>query len=184
MPLSPSTITVNVTTRRVLQSDPVYSRDANCILTLTDFGGLSVANFRAALYRGDTLVATCSTFVLSSGDAVGTLSLNTAELVAVFTPVSGLRAFECFDFILYVYDASQADYLFRGVVAVTYDMPLNAGTPPAVSPITSSTTIFGNLKLINGVVHVLSTDDGEWYPFTAAGSDQTIHPVLGETGIP
>jgi hypothetical protein len=184
-----STVTLNLTTGAITQSDPVSAR-ASLSITLTGTGSLVNSNIKAALYRlnrvgiDGTLVATCDTFTGPANAFVGAMSLNTAEVVAAFTDLVSLREYETCEFTLLVYDASQAVYLYVGKLDVAYEYPLAAGTPPSVSPITSSTTTWGNYKLIAGVIHIQSATDGKWYPLTLAGQDSTVHEVLGETGVP
>jgi len=184
-----STLTVNLTTGEIDQSQPISAR-ASLSITLTGTGSLVAANMKAALYRlntdgiNGTLVATCDTFSGPADAFVGSMSLNTAELVAAFTSLVSIREYERLRFALLIYDATQDVYLVYDYINVAYEFALAAGTPPSVSPITSSTTIWGNFKLINGVINLQSTTDGLWYPFTAAGTGTTIHEELGVVGTP
>lgn len=183
-----STLAVDLTTGELNQSDPISARSSVAI-TLTGVGSLSAANMKAALYRlnrngiDGTLVATCNTFVLSSSTFIGTMSLNTAEVIAAFTALEQVREYEKAVFTLLVYDASQAVYMVYDTIDVSYEFPLASGTPPAVTPITSSTTQWGNFRLINGIISIQSVDDGEYYPLTVGGSDATVHGVIGESGV-
>ena len=184
-----STLSINLQTGSLDQSDPISAR-ASLAITLSGIGSLTASNMRAALYRlnrngiDGTLVATCNTFVLSGSTFIGAMSLNTAEVIAAFTALEAVREYEKARFDLLIYDGSQEVYMVFDHIDVSYEFPLAAGTPPSVSPITSSTTVWGNMKLIGGVIHVQSTDDGEWYPLTLAGTSTTIHEVLGTTGVP
>ena len=188
----PSTITVNIATRRVVQSDPVWARDVACVLNLTNYGSVTASNMRAALYRVGVTdpVATApvapATFVVTDGVASAVLSTETVELIAVFTAHTGLRSYEQLDFKLLVYDAADSlgQYLFMGDITIQNNPALLPGTPPHVVPITPGTTIFGNIEVIGGIAGMRSTTDGEWYPLTLAGSGQTTHLVTGETGTP
>ena len=182
-----STVTVNLQTGSLSQSDPISARSSLGI-TLVGIGSLSAINMKAALYRlntagiDGTLVATCDSFSMSSGTFVGSMDLNTAEVIQAFTDMEAIRQYEKATFQIIVYDASQAVYMVCDDIAVSYEYPLVAGTPPSVSPITSGSTTWGNMKLIGGVIHVLSSTDGLYYPLTLAGTGATIHEVLGETG--
>jgi hypothetical protein len=184
-----STLSINLTTGSLDQSDPISAR-ASLAITLTGIGSLVAGNMKAALYRlnrngiDGTLVATCDTFTLSAGTFVGSMSLNTAEVVAAFTDLPVVREYEKARFQILIYDSSASVYMIWEFVDLSYEYPLAAGTPPAVSPITSATTTWGNFKLIGGVINIQSTTDGLWYPLTLAGAGTTIHEQLGETGIP
>jgi hypothetical protein len=140
---------------------------------------------RAALYRlnrsgvDGTLVATCNTFT----SFVGSMSLNTTEMLAAYTDLEKVRQYEKLRFDLLVWDASASVYMIWDHLDVIWEEALSSSATN-VSPISTGTTLWGNLKLIDGVIHLQSTTDSEWYPFTAAGADTTVHPELGTTGIP
>lgn len=169
----------------------IVSARSTITVTLTGTQLLTNSNMRLALYRlnrngvDGTLVATCQTFTGAANAFVGSLSLNTAEVVAAFTDMKVVRQGEMARFDLIIYDASQSlVFMVWDHLEVAYENVLVAATPSNVTPISAGTTTWGNFKLINGVLHVLSTDDGEYYPLTFAGTDGTIHEVIGETGIP
>lgn len=184
-----STITVNLTTGAKTPSVPIAARSSLAI-TLTGIGSLVAANIKSALYRFSpflstgTLVATCDSFTLSGSTFVGAMSLNTAELVAAFTDLPTVRQYQPLRFWLLIYDSSASVYIVVDNIDVSYEYPLVAGTPPAVSPITSSTTVFGNLKLISGVVNIWDVTDSQWHPITASGAGSEIHINLDQTGVP
>jgi hypothetical protein len=178
-----NTLSVNLTTGVITPSDPISAR-ASVTLTLTGTGSLTSSNMRAALYRlnrsgvDGTLCATCSSFTAF----VGALSLNTTELLAAFTDCEAIRQGEKLRFNLLIWDASQSVYMIWDFMLVAYETAV-LSTAVNVSPISTGTTLWGNLKLISGVIHLQSTTDNEWYPLTAVGQDATVHPQLGETGI-
>lgn len=182
-------LTVNLTTGVLTPSDPISARKALAI-TLSGTQSLTAGNMRAALYRlnedgvSGTLVATCSTFTGPADAFVGSMSLNTYEVIKSFLDIGDVREYQTLRFDLLIYDASQAIYMVWDHINVAYEFALAGATPGNVSPITSGTEAWGNFKLISGTIHLQSTSDGEFYPLTAAGSDATIHPVMGETGIP
>jgi hypothetical protein len=183
-----SSATVSLVNGVVVQSDPVSAR-ANLQLTLSGAGSETAANMRAALYRlnfsgvDGTLVATCNTFTGAAAAMLGSMSLNTTELVAAFTNLHAPRQYESLKFDLLVYDASPGTlmYTFWGSLNVAYEVGLAA--TGSVNPITGTTDTFGNLKVSGGMVYIQSVDDGLWYPVTGAGAGSTIHPVYGETGV-
>ena len=105
-------------------------------------------------------------------------------MLAAFTAMEAVRQWEKAAFEVLIYDASTDQYMVWDKIHVSYDLSLAAATPPSVSPLTSSTTVWGNLKLISGIIHRQSVSDGAWYPLTRAGSDATVHEVIGEVGIP
>jgi hypothetical protein len=183
-----STASVSLVTGYVTQSDPVSAR-ATLQLTLNGAGTEVAANMRAALYRlnragvDGALVATCNTFAGASAAMLGSMSLNTTELVTAFTNLKAPRQYEQLRFDLLVYDASPGVlvYTFWGSLNVAYEIGLAA--TGSVNPITGTTTSWGNLKVSGGVVYLLSAADGLYYPVTGAGSGTTIHPVYGETGV-
>jgi len=183
-----STVTLNLTTGAIAQSDPVSAR-ASLSITLTGTGSLVNSNIKAALYRlnrvgiDGTLVATCDTFTGPANAFVGAMSLNTAEVVAAFTDLVSLREYETCEFTLLVYDASQAVYLYVGKLDVAYEYPLAAGTPPSVSPITSSTDTFGDMKLHAGSLYKQSPTDGLWYKWGVSGAGTQAHEILDDVGI-
>ena len=181
-----STLSVNLTTGAITQSDPISAR-ASLQITLTGVGSLVAANMKAALYRFDlsnsgTLVATCTTFT-GSTSFTGVMSLNTSELIAAFTACEAVRQYEKLRFVLLIYDASQDVYTIYDHIDVSYENSLAGATPGSVSPIASSTTVWGNFKLISGVINIQSVTDGKWYPLTVAGADTTVHGVVGESGV-
>lgn len=182
MLLTPSTVTINLSTGVITQSDPVSARRTLAI-TLTGTGNANVQNQRIALYRlcksgiDGTLVATGTDlgagvqFTGPANNFVGTMSLNTAELVKAFTDMTALRQYEVGIFRVLVYDASDTVYTIFDDLAVTYEFPLAAGTPPNVSPIVSGTEIWGNLKLQNGGIYLWNVDTGKYDLLTARGDD-------------
>jgi len=189
--LTPSTVTINLSTGVVTPSDPVSARKTLAV-TLTGTGSATVQNQRIALYRlcrngiDGTLVATGTDLgagVQFSGPAnnfIGTMSLNTAELVKAFTDMTALRQYEVGVFKVLVYDASDTIYTIFDDIAVTYEYPLAAGTPPNVSPIVSGTTIWGNMKLENGGIYLWNADTGLWNLLTSRGPDNQQHLELGD----
>ena len=184
-----STLSIDLVSGSLDQSDPISAK-ANLAITLTSPGSLTASNIKAALYRlnrngvDGTLVATCNSFNLSSGALVGSMSLNTQELVTAFTNFEALRQYEKATFTILVYDASQNVYLVFTNIDLSWENSLASGTPPSVSPITSGTTSWGNFKLLaGGVIGIQSTDDGEYYQLTVGGVGQTVHGVIGESGV-
>lgn len=179
-----NTLTANLTTGALTPSAVVSAR-ASLAITLTGTGSLTTGNMRAALYRlnrsgiDGTIVATCNTFTAF----VGAMTLNTTELVAAFTDLEAVRQGEIARFDLLIWDASNSLYMVWDHLDVSYEFPLVAGTSN-VSPISTGTTLWGNFRLINGVVSILSLTDNKYYPLTLAGQDTTVHEVLGETGTP
>lgn len=183
-----STLSINLTTGSLDQSDPISAR-ASLAITLTGIGSLVAGNMKAALYRlnrngvDGTLVATCDTFTLSAGTFVGSMSLNTSEVVAAFTDLPVVREYEKARFQILIYDSSASVYMVWDFVDVSYEYPLAAGTPPAVSPITSSTDTFGDIKLHLGSLYKYNATDGLWYKWTIAGVGNVVHEVLDDVGI-
>lgn len=183
--LTESTLSVNLTTGVITQSDPISARRTLSI-TLTGTGSLVDSNMRAALYRlnrngvDGLLVATCNTFSGAVNNFLGTMSLNTSEMVAAFTNLPSVREWETLRFELLVYDASTDYYLIWDGIQAAYEYALAAGTPGSVSPITSSTTIWGNLKLEGGTLYIQNLDTGLWNPLTSRGADNQQHLELGD----
>lgn len=176
MLLTPSTVSINLTTGVITPSDPVSARKTLAI-TLTGTGSASADNQRAALYRlnrngiDGTLVATCNTFTGSVNAFAGTMSLNTAEVVAAFTDLVAVRQYETLIFSMLIYDAADSIYTVWDDLAVAYEFALAAGTPPNVDPLSGSTTIWGNLKLSGGTLWLYNIDTGKYDPLTARGDD-------------
>ena len=183
-----STASVNLTTGVITPSDPISAR-ASLTLTLAGTGSLSAANMRTVLYRLNkngidvTLVATCSTFTGPANAFVGTMSLNTTELVAAFTAISA-RQYETLRFNLLVYDASESVYIVDEHLDVAYEVALAGATPGHVSPITTSTITWGNFRLSGGVIYIQNLTDGLFYPLRLAGASTQVHAdIPGDGGI-
>jgi hypothetical protein len=179
--LQTSTLTVDLTNRYVLQSDPVALRDTVQV-TLQNVGSLSAGNMRLAAYRGATICATCQSFSVSGSGFLGALDLNTAEMVDVFDR-DAVTPHERLAFKLFVYDGSSTFYMIDDEFAVENQGALGVDTPPDVTPITPSTTVFGDLRLYSGSLYQISTTDGLWYKVTLAGSGATVHFNADENGI-
>ena len=182
-----STLSIDLVTGVITQSDPLLARDS-CTVTLTTPGSHAATNMKLALYRwlGDlgTLVGAVNTFTGSTSYS-GSLDTNVEELIAVFTDdIVSVRQFERLDFDVLVYDSTVDYYLVEGTVTVAYQEALAAGTPGTVTPITSGTGTWGNLKLHAGTIYIQSVTDGLWYPIGAAGAgDEVSYTLPGSGGI-
>lgn len=173
-----STIAVDLTLREVTQSFPVSVRES-VALTLTSVGASVNSNMRAVLLRKDTICATCETFT-GSGTFAGTLDLNTEEMVDVF---DGAKPYAQRRFDVFVYDASGTGFLVKRAVDIENSELRDDDTFPGnVTPISAATTVWGNLRLRNGILYLYSADDGKWYPFTGGGSGETVHIDLDGGG--
>ena len=184
---SASTLSVNLTTGVVTQSDPILIRDS-CAVTLTGTGSHVNSNMKLALYRWlkstGTLVGTVNTFTGALDNFGGSLNLNVTPIITVFeTNLHGIRQFEKADFDLYIYDASQTFYLVQEKISVSYQNALGTGTPGSVDPITAATTSWGDLKLYGGSLYKYNVTDGLYYKWTAAGAGSQAHDVLDDVGI-
>jgi hypothetical protein len=184
MLLTPSTVSINLSTGVVTPSDPVSARRTLAI-TLTGTGAASSDNQKAALFRrcvnglDGTLCATCDTFTGGVDAFVGTMSLNTQQVVAAFTDLVALKRYETLRFDLVIWDAQDAIYTVWDDLNVAYEFPLSSDTPPAVSPITSSTTIWGQLKLESGSLYLRNAETGKYNLLQARGADDGQHLDLG-----
>ena len=179
-----NTLSINLTTGVLTPSDPISIR-ATLTITLTNYGSLTSSNMRAALYRlnrttsvDGTLVATANTFT----SFVGAMSLNTTEIVASFTDCESVRQGERLRFDLLVWDITSSYYTIWDHLDCVYEAALTSDAT-AVSPIGTSTTTWGNLKLSGSTLYIYNTSDGLYYPLTSAGATTEAHLELG-TGIP
>jgi len=179
-----STLTANLTTGVLTPSDPISAR-ASLALTLSGIGSLSASNMRAALYRlsrngidGD-LVGTCNAFTLSGSTFVGTMSLNTTELVAAYTNLPSVREYETLRFHLLVWDTTATVYTLWDYLDVAYEYALTSDAS-SVSPISTTTETWGNLKLSGGVIHLYNITTGKYCELRAEGEDDVQHMLLGD----
>jgi hypothetical protein len=181
-------LSVNLTTGVITQSDIVSAR-SSLPVTLTGTGSLVNTNMRMALYRrllsgvDGTLVATCSSFTGPLDAFSGSLNLNTDEVVSAFTDLQSVRQGEKLAFDMLIYDNSQDVYMVWDKLNVSYEHDLVAGTPGSVTPITSGTAVWGDIRLYAGSLYKYSITDGLWYKWYGAGAGTTIHEELSETGI-
>jgi len=188
MLLDESTLEINLTTGAMTASDVIAAR-TSLSLKLTGTQSLVNSNIKAALYRFDpntssgTLVATCDSFTGGQDDFVGTMDLNTQQVVDAFEALEALRQNELATFYVLVYDATQNTYIIFDTIDLSWEFPLVAGTPGSVSPISVGTDTLGDLKLHNGSLYKHSATDGLWYQWTVVGAGATIHEHLDETGI-
>jgi hypothetical protein len=184
---SAQSISVDLATGYVVQTD-VSARNSIAV-TLTATGTLVNTNLRMALFRlnregvDGTLCASCSSFTGPVNAFVGSLDLNTAEVVAAFTALKAVRQQETIRFDLLVYDNTNPIYTVWSSLNVSYEFPLAAGTPASVTPITAGTLVWGDLRLYAGSLYKYSATDGLWYKWSGAGAGSTVHEVLDETGI-
>jgi hypothetical protein len=182
--LTASTATINLSTGVIAQSDPVSARKT-LALTLTNVGDKNVDNIRAALYRlnrngvDGTLVATCNTFTLSGTSFVGSMNLNTTEVVTAYTNLVSPRQYETLRFDLLVWDASDNVYIIWDGLNVAFEVAVTDGSTN-VSPIDTSTVIWGTLKLSDGVIYLFNPDTGLYNKLTAKGANEVQHLELGE----
>jgi hypothetical protein len=180
------TASVNLATGVVTQGD--LSARANLQLTLVGVGTETVANYRAALYRLNangvegTLAATCNSFSGLATAMLGSMSLNTTELVSAFTDLQTVRQGEQLKFELLVWDASPGVLVFNvwSSLYVGYEFALAGVVTASVNPITGTTVSWGNLKIQAGQIYVLNTTTGEYDPLTAAGVDGQQHLDVGD----
>lgn len=184
------TLSVNLVTGVVTQTNLSARNTLN--LTLVGSGSETAANMRAGLYRRQTngtdgtLVASCSTFAGPSSAMVGSLSLNTTELMAAFAALQSVRQGEKMRLDFLVWDASPGVLAWNiwDHVLVMYENDLSGATTGTVNPITGTTTSWGSFKIYNGKTYLQSVEDGLWYEVMGmAGTGGTAHPIYGETGI-
>ena len=187
LPTTP-TLSVNLTTGLVSQSDPIPVRNTTQV-TLTGTGSFVNTNMRLALYRlsndlaSGTLCATCSSFTGAVNAFTGSLNLNTSEMVTAFSNLEMVRQAEKLRFELFIYDNTTDYYTIWDSINVSYEHALVAGTPAAVTPITTGSLVWGDIRLYAGSLYKYSVTDGLWYKWIGAGAGTQIHEEFDTTGI-
>ena len=155
--------------------------------TVSGFGAAVAANLALLFYRNIagvmTNVANGGTMVASGSNAVATIQTYTAGLATVFTGVK-VGAIRVLDMLLY--DGDSLELLGTGwfnLRSTAYTHPSDASAAAAVTPITGTTVVWGNLAKSGSTIYGKNEDDGLWYPVTFHGAGADIHLNLGETGI-
>jgi hypothetical protein len=178
---------VDLATGYVVQTD-VSARNTVSVL-LSGTGSLVNTNMRMALFRlnrsgvDGTLCASCSSFTGPVNAFAGSLNLNTAEVVASFTDLKAVRQQETIRFDILVYDNTSPIYTVWSSLNVSYEFPLASGTPPAVTPITAGTLVWGSLRLHAGSLYKYNETSGLWAKWSVSGASPTAHEVLDDTEI-
>ena len=142
-------------------------------VTVTDGAQHIAGGLVLAIVRGGTLYAQCEEWTADGDDAVGTLSLNTEELVDAYahTNEQGVRQFTAMGLVL-----SPQTTLFNSIIGVK-NTPYEDGmaTPlPCVPWSTDLTDILADITALEAVVY---PDAG--IPYTVA--DGTVRRSVSET---
>jgi len=182
MLISTPAFSVNLTTGAISQN--YIPIKATAQVSLLGTGTKVNSNMRLALYRlsetKGTICATCNTF---NESFVGSLDLNTQEMVDAYNAIESARQGELLEFILLVYDNAQSIFTIFDHINVGFESWLVPGTPPAVSPITTETLVFGSLRLYLGDLYKYNPDDGLWHKWTLAGTGIYVHEEISDVGI-
>lgn len=174
-----NTLSINLTTGRITASDPLAIRKT-AVVTLTGTGSYVNTNMRLAVMWKGAVVAQCSTFTGPADAFVGSLDLNTVEMVAVMT-TGKARDYEKKVCQLVVYDASTIGFVVNDRVDLRNTPARDTDVLPGnVTPITTGTLVWGNLMLKDGVSRMYNPTTGHWHKYTMEGSGAEIHYVLWE----